>query len=57
MTRVDLRTLSGTGPNCLCFALAVRRINDWTPQVPEAAQKQGPKIAQASNPEHVVEGS
>ena len=50
-----LRNLSGAAPNSFFFALAVRRLNDWVPQVREAARKQLPLIAIESNPEHVVD--
>lgn len=50
-----LRTLSGRAPNRFFFAMAVRRLNDWVPQVRSAAREQLPSIASASNPEDVVD--
>ena len=50
-----LRTLSGSAPNRFFFAMAVRRLNDWVPQVRSAAHEQLPSIAIASNPEDVVD--
>lgn len=50
-----LRTLSGAAPNSFFFALAIQRLNDWVPQVREAANEKLPLIAKESNPVHVVE--
>lgn len=50
-----LRALSGAAPNGFFFAMAVRRLNDWVPQVRVAAREQLPSIAAASKPEHVVD--
>lgn len=50
-----LRILSGRAPNRFFFAMAVRRLNDWVPQVRSAAREQIPSIAVASNPEDVVD--
>ena len=50
-----LRTLTGAAPNSFFFAIAVRRLNDWVPQVREAAREKIPLIAQASSPAHVVD--
>lgn len=50
-----LRTLSGAAPNTFFFSLAVRRLNDWVPQVRKAARVKLPEIAKATNPEYVVE--
>lgn len=50
-----LRILSGCAPNRFFFAMAVRRLNDWVPQVRSAAREQLPSIAVASNPEDVVD--
>lgn len=50
-----LRTLSGAAPNSFFFALAVHRLNDWVPQVREAAREKLPIIAKESDPEHVVD--
>ncbi len=50
-----LRTLSGAAPNTFFFSLIVRRLNDWVPEVREAAREKLLDIAKASNPDHVVE--
>lgn len=50
-----LRTLSVGAPNSFLFALAVRRLNDWVPQVREAAREALPSIAEASDPEIIVD--
>lgn len=50
-----LRTLSGAAPNIFFFSLIVRRLNDWVPQVREAAREKLLEIAKATNPEVVVE--
>lgn len=50
-----LRTLSGAAPNTFFFSLAVRRLNDWVPQVREAAREKLPEIAKVTNPQYVVE--
>jgi hypothetical protein len=50
-----LRVLTGRAPNQFFLAMAVRRLNDWVPQVRSAAREQLPSIAAASNPEDVVD--
>ena len=50
-----LRTLSGAAPNTFFFLLAIRRLNDWVPQVRKAAREKLPEIAKATNPEYVVD--
>lgn len=50
-----IRTLSGAAPNSFFFALAMRRLNDWVPQVRSAAREQLPIIAKQSDPKHVVD--
>ncbi|GAB2192104.1 hypothetical protein MAH1_37130 [Sessilibacter sp. MAH1] len=50
-----LRTLSGAAPNTFFFSLAVRRLNDWVPEVRAAARDTLLELAKASNPEYVVE--
>lgn len=51
-----LRAIAGSStPNSFFFVLAVRRLNDWVPQVRKAARESVPVIAENSNPEHVVE--
>jgi len=50
-----LRTLSEATPNSFFFILAMRRLNDWVPQVREAAREKLPLLAKKSDPEHVVD--
>lgn len=50
-----LRTLTGAAPNSFFFALALRRLNDWVPQVREAAREKLPEIADVSDPNYVVD--
>ncbi|WP_416396471.1 hypothetical protein [Allohahella sp. A8] len=50
-----LRALSGAAPNAFFFSLAVRRLNDWVPQVRKAAREKLPEIARSTDPECVVE--
>ncbi len=50
-----IRTLSGGAPNSFFFALAVRRLNDWVPQVREAAREKLLLIAKETDPEKVAE--
>ncbi|MDQ8031690.1 MAG: hypothetical protein REJ50_06725 [Bordetella sp.] len=50
-----LRALAGPAPNRFFFALALRRLNDWVPQVRAAARATLVPLAQASDPEHVVD--
>ena len=50
-----LRALSGAAPNTFFFSLAVRRLNDWVPQVRKAAREKLLEIARSTNPEYVVE--
>lgn len=50
-----LRTIRGAAPNSFFFALAVRRLNDWVPQVREAAREKLPLIVEESNPAHIAE--
>ncbi|GAA3936876.1 hypothetical protein [Litoribacillus peritrichatus] len=50
-----LRALSGAAPNAFFFLIAIRRLNDWVPQVREAAREKLPEIAIATDPTHVVE--
>jgi hypothetical protein len=51
-----LRTPAGNLPNGFFFALAVRRLNDWVPEVRAAARENLPRLAGCSNPEHIVDG-
>ncbi|MGF2686737.1 hypothetical protein ACQUWM_09580 [Marinobacter sp. DUT-3] len=50
-----LRALSGEAPNTFFFSLAVRRLNDWVPQVRKAARDKLPEIARSTDPKYVVE--
>ena len=51
----SLRALSGSAPNTFFFSLAVRRLNDWVPQVREAAREKLLELAKSTNPKYVVE--
>ena len=51
-----LRTLSGAAPNAFFFALAVRRLNDWVPEVRAAAREVLPEMARHTPPQHIVAG-
>ncbi|MCV6637680.1 hypothetical protein [Candidatus Albibeggiatoa sp. nov. NOAA] len=50
-----LRTISSAAPNGFFFSLVLRRLNDWVPQVREAARESLPIIAQKTNPEYVAQ--
>lgn len=50
-----LRALSEGAPNAFFFSLALRRINDWVPQVRSACHEQLPKIARRTDPRHVTD--
>ena len=50
-----LKTLSGGAPNSFLLALVVRKLNDWVPQVRAAARDILPLIAEASDPEIIVD--
>lgn len=50
-----LRVLSGGAPNSFLLALVVRRLNDWIPQVRAAACNALPLVAEASDPELIVD--
>ena len=50
-----LQTLSSAAPNAFFFALIVRRLNDWVPEVRKAARERIPQIVDASNPSFIVE--
>ena len=50
-----LRTISGAAPNSFFFALAIRRLNDWVPQVRKAARQKLPLIVKESEPVHVID--
>jgi hypothetical protein len=50
-----LRSLAGGIPNGFFCALAMRRLNDWVPQVRDAAREQIPLIAACSEPDYVVD--
>lgn len=51
----SLRALSGAAPNTFFFSLAVRRLNDWVPQVREAAREKLLEVAKSTDPKFVVE--
>ncbi|MBE7384008.1 MAG: hypothetical protein F6J95_021645 [Leptolyngbya sp. SIO1E4] len=42
-------------PNGFLFALVLRRLNDWVPQVRAAAREHLPKMAANTKPEHILE--
>lgn len=50
-----LRASSEGAPNGFLFALVLRRLNDWVPQVRAAARECIPKMADQTKPEHIVE--
>ncbi|WP_025120684.1 MULTISPECIES: hypothetical protein [unclassified Serratia (in: enterobacteria)] len=50
-----LQTLSGAAPNSFYFALAVRRLNDWVPEIRKATCDVLPSIAKATDPEIIVD--
>jgi len=50
-----LRVLSGGAPNRFFFALVMRRLNDWVPQVRAAAREQLPGLAMRSDPDDVAD--
>jgi len=50
-----LRALSGAAPNRFFLAMAVRRLNDWVPQVRAAAYERLLSIANDSDPKDVVD--
>ena len=50
-----LRTLSEGAPNGFFFSVAIRRLNDWVPQVRVAAREHLPLIAGRSDPNGVVD--
>lgn len=50
-----LRGISGAAPNAFLLALALRRFNDWVPQVRSAARETLPQVASNSDPQHVVD--
>lgn len=50
-----LRAISGAAPNTFLFSLAVRRLNDWVPQVRKAAREKLLEIARSTDPDYVVE--
>ena len=50
-----LRTMSGGAPNPFLLVLAIRRLNDWVPQVRAAARECIPNLAGRSEPQCVAE--
>ncbi|QPB83509.1 hypothetical protein CWC22_011125 [Pseudoalteromonas rubra] len=50
-----LRVLSGAAPNTFFFSLAVRRLNDWVPQVRKAAREILPEVARSTDPAYVAD--
>lgn len=50
-----LRSATDGAPNGLFFTLAVRRLNDWVPQVRVAARECLPSIARRTDPAYIVD--
>jgi hypothetical protein len=50
-----LRSSLGGAPNAFFLSLAVRRLNDWVPEVRAAAEQRLPQIAELSDPKVVVD--
>ena len=50
-----LRTITGEAPNSFFCALALRRLNDWVPQVRLAAREKLPVIVKESDPAIVAD--
>lgn len=50
-----LRALSDGAPNRFFFAMAVRRLNDWVPQVRQAAREKLKGLAVNTDPGHVAD--
>lgn len=50
-----LRVLPSHAPNAFLFALAARRLNDWVPQVRQAARERMLAFAEDTDPEHVAD--
>lgn len=48
-------SIQGGAPDGFLFSLALRRLNDWVPQVREAARSQIPKIVANSEPKVIVD--
>jgi hypothetical protein len=49
-----LRAAAGGAPSAFVFALALRRLNDWVPQVRSAARETLPALASRSEPQDVA---
>ncbi len=49
-----LRAINGAAPNCFFLIFAIRRLNDWVPEVRAAAREKMLAIAEASKPEDVA---
>lgn len=50
-----LRTITGPVPNSFFFALVLRRLNDWVPQVREAAREKILSLIDESDPTDIVD--
>lgn len=50
-----LEDIHGPAPDAFFFAVALRRLNDWVPEVRATACSRLPALAARSNPEHVVD--
>lgn len=50
-----MREIAGSAPNGFFFSLALRRLNDWVPQVRSAACEQIPIMAAESEPDVIID--
>jgi len=51
----SLKSINEAAPNSFLLAIAIRRMNDWVPQVRSTANEVIPRIISVSDPKHVVE--
>mgnify|MGYP001800746416 CR=1 FL=1 len=50
-----LRSLREGAPNGFLFAIVLRRLNDWVPQVRATAREHVPQMAANTKPEYILE--
>lgn len=50
-----LRTICGGAPNAFFFSMIIRRLNDWVPEVRQAAREKLPQIAKETESKYVAE--
>lgn len=55
MREKAMHTLTGGAPNSFFFSIALRRLNDWVPQVRQAAKEKISNISKYTKPKDVVE--